>query len=218
MMSAQNTATIYGCMWEGVLWEKKKKMLTALGRQWEELVLWDRLPSQQPTWWSALIAFVRWKPPSSSHLLLVFHFYTVPKRDLSPPPHHHLGPKAITPSPLDPFIWERWKQIFSIRASRWKCLLRGRRTAVAPSEILLSLSVFSPPPPSPARPGGWRGGGWKRWVTLSAFSSFSRSAADLSAPASAALTAGEESFLWPRDKTFSPLVRNSVFDTFVPES
>lgn len=115
---------------------------------------------------------------------------TISKQDRSSPPHH-LGSRQLFLFPLllHSVIWERWKQIFSIRGSRWTCLLQAAAPLLPPLRSSCRL-VCVPPPSStsfPAQPGG--SGKW--WVTFKHFHPL-YSAADLFAPASGVLIGREE--------------------------
>lgn len=174
----------------------------------------DCLPSQQPAWWSPLIAFVCWKTLSFSHFLLVFyshaadHLWAGPLVYSSPP---QLKAVISFPSPLlHSLIWGIWKQIFSIRGSRWKCLLQAAALLLLSLPPLRSFCCLVPPPnptnsrlPTP-RPHSQhsQGGSEKRWVTFKHFYPF-HSAADLFVPAHEVLIGGEELSL-AGSQDFSP--------------
>lgn len=173
------------------------------------------LPSQQPAWWSPLIAFVCWKTLSFPHFLSVLcsrsplsPCWPSRKQDRSSPPHR-LSSWAIIPIP-SPLLCTHWSErdenrLFQLgkavgsvcfRLPHCCCSLYPPTPPhpypltlhISPLEIILSFSVFLPPFTS--FPSTARGGSGKRWVTFKHFHPF-HSAADLLMLAPEALIGGE---------------------------
>lgn len=122
-------------------------------------------------------------------LFLILSLLTISKQDRSSPPHHLSSRQLfLFPLLLHSVIWERWKQIFSIRGSRVACLLQAATLLLPPLRSSCRLVCLCHPHTSfPAQPGGSR----KWWVTFTHFHPL-YSAADLFAPASGVLIGREE--------------------------